>query len=346
MKKNVPKKERSRKMSELQIGIIGFGKIAQTRHIPEFAANSGCRLRGFYNPTVTRAEEVSARYGGIVYSSAEELIADPGLDAVVVCTPNETHCTYSVAALRAGKHVLCEKPMALTLSDCECMVSAAEEAGRILMIGQNQRLKPEYAAARELLQSGAVGKVLTFRSCFCHAGPEHWAIVPGNGTWFFSAERSGLGVMGDLGVHMIDVIRFLLDDEVKSIRSIMKTLDKTDLSGNRIRVPDNALCLVEMQNGPIGTVSSSWTYYGNTDNSTVISGTEGVLRINDGKSSSLCFYPSVGEPQRFDYSGRPRNSGVADAFIRSILTGTAPPSSGRDVLGSMRAVFDAMRFSE
>ena len=117
-------------MDKIHVGILGCGKIAQTRHIPEFSANSSCRLRGFFNPTVSRAEDMSSRYGGIVYTSAEDLISDPEIDAVAICTSNETHYELSNKALHAGKHVLCEKPMALSLSECEKMVTAAEESGK------------------------------------------------------------------------------------------------------------------------------------------------------------------------------------------------------------------------
>ena len=106
----------------INIGILGCGKIAQVRHIPEYAANPSCRLVGFYNPTKSRAEDMATKYGGLAYDTAEELLANPEIDAVSVCAANYAHAELAIQAMKAGKHVLCEKPMAITLSDCEEMV--------------------------------------------------------------------------------------------------------------------------------------------------------------------------------------------------------------------------------
>ena len=117
----------------LKIGVVGCGKIAQVRHIPEYAANQNARLVGFFNPSIHRAEEMAAKYGGKVYATAEELFADPEIDAVSVCAANYAHAELTIQALRAGKHVLCEKPMAITLEDCEHMLCEAEKAGKRLL---------------------------------------------------------------------------------------------------------------------------------------------------------------------------------------------------------------------
>lgn len=109
---------------------------------------------------------MAARYGGKAYDSYQALLADPEIDAVSVLTPNFTHAEISIAALKAGKHVLCEKPMAVTLADCEAMAETARQTGKKLMIGQNQRLTPAHRKARELLQSGAIGDVISFRTTF------------------------------------------------------------------------------------------------------------------------------------------------------------------------------------
>ena len=110
----------------LNVAVLGCGKIAQVRHIPEYAANENVRLVGFYNPTASRAEDMAKKYGGKVYLSPEELLADPEVEAVSVCSANYAHASLTIAALEAGKHVLCEKPMATTWEDCEAMLAAAE----------------------------------------------------------------------------------------------------------------------------------------------------------------------------------------------------------------------------
>ena len=138
----------------IKVGIIGCGKIAQVRHIPEYAANPDAEVYGFYDINLARAEELAQKYGGKAYASYEELLADPEIAAVSVCAANHAHAEISIAALKAGKHVLCEKPMAVTLEECEAMVAAAKESGKYLMIGQNQRLAKAHAKAKELIEQG------------------------------------------------------------------------------------------------------------------------------------------------------------------------------------------------
>ena len=130
------------------IGIIGCGKIAQVRHIPEYAENKDAKLLGYYDINLARAQSLAETYGGTAYATVEELLANPEIDAVSVCAANFAHAELTIAALKAGKHVLCEKPMAITLAECEAMVAAAKEAGKFLMIGHNQRLAKAHAVAR------------------------------------------------------------------------------------------------------------------------------------------------------------------------------------------------------
>ena len=261
----------------LKIGILGCGKIAQVRHIPEYADNPNCELVGFFNPTKSRAEDMAAKYGGKAYDSAEELLADPEIDAVSVCAANNAHAELTIKALRAGKHVLCEKPMAISLADCEEMVKVAKEEGKLLMIGQNQRLTKAHELAKKVIAEGEIGKVITFRTSFGHGGPETWSITPGKNTWFFDKTKAAMGAMADLGIHKTDLIQFLLGENVVRTTAKLTTLDKRGADGNLIGVDDNAICIYEMADGVIGTMTASWTYYAAEDNSTVIYGTEGVL---------------------------------------------------------------------
>ena len=155
----------------ITVGLIGCGKIGQVRHLPEYAANKDCVITALYDINLERAQALAKQYGATAYESVEALLASD-VEAVSVCSSNTSHAEITIAALKAGKHVLCEKPMATTLSDCEAMVAAAKEAGKRLMIGQNQRLAGAHQKAKELIDAGAIGRVLTFRTYFCHGGPE------------------------------------------------------------------------------------------------------------------------------------------------------------------------------
>lgn len=180
----------------VRVGIIGCGKIAQVRHIPEYEANPNAEVVALYDVDHDRACELAEHHGATAYNSLDDLLDDPDIDAVSVCTSNATHAEATIKALRAGKHVLCEKPMAVTLEECEQMVTAAEVAAKVsgakLMIDQNQRFAKAHIRAKELLDAGRIGRVLTFRTTFGHGGPETWSVDPGTGSWFFDPKRASM----------------------------------------------------------------------------------------------------------------------------------------------------------
>mgnify|MGYP000880148850 CR=1 FL=1 len=262
----------------INIGVIGCGKIAQVRHLPEYADNADCRIVALYDLNLERAKQLAKKYGAEACASYEELLARKDIDAVSICTANASHAEITIAALKAGKHVLCEKPMATTIEECESMVNAAKESGRFLMIGHNQRLAKGHAMARRLIEDGAIGKILTFKTSFGHCGPETWTIDAKN-NWFFDKNLAVFGALADLGIHKTDLIQFLTGEKVVEVTAYIGTLDKKDKNGSLIGVDDNAICIYRMSNGAVGTMTASWTYYGSEDNSTVLYGTEGIMYI-------------------------------------------------------------------
>ena len=335
----------------IKIGILGCGKIAQVRHIPEYAANPDCQLVGFYNPTKSRAEDMAAKYGGLAYDTAEELLANPEIDAVSVCAANYAHAALSIQALKAGKHVLCEKPMATTLADCEAMVECAKKNGKFLMIGHNQRLAKAHMEAKRLIDAGLIGDIITFRTSFGHGGPETWAIKPGKDTWFFDKSKAAMGVMADLGVHKTDLIQYLTGQRVVRTTARLVTLDKRGEDGELIGVDDNAVCIYEMSGGAFGTMTASWTYYGAEDNSTVLYGTKGIMRIYDDPAHSIVVKLADGQEQVYDVEQIHTNdnqakSGVIDLWVDCLKNNRAPEISGESALCAMRAVFASIASSQ
>ncbi len=333
------------------VGIIGCGRIAQERHLPEYQENPNAVIIGVYDVNMDRAREIAEKYSAKAYSSYEELLKDPKIDAVSVCSANSTHAEISVAALNAGKHVLCEKPMAITYEECKSMTEAAKANGRYLMIGQNQRLTKAHIRAKEMIEEGVIGQVLTFRTTFGHGGPETWSIDPGKKTWFFDRKKAAMGAMADLGIHKTDLIQFLLSQKVVETTAKLVTLDKRDASGELIGVDDNAICIYKMSGGAIGTMTASWTYYGEEDNSTILYGTKGILRIYDDPAHAIVLVSHDGKRTEYDIEAIQTNdnqtkSGVIDLFIESLEKGIEPEISGESVLDAMKAVFASIKSSE
>lgn len=335
----------------INVGILGCGKIAQVRHIPEYAENPDVKLAAFYNPSRKRAEEKAEKYGGKVYDTAEELLADKSIDAVSICAANYAHAELSIKAMEAGKHVLCEKPMATTLADCEAMVECAKRTGKFLMIGHNQRLARAHVEAKRLIDQGLIGDIITFRTTFGHGGPETWAINPGKNVWFFDKKKAAMGAMADLGVHKTDLIQFLTGQRVVRTTARLVTLDKRGEDGELIGVDDNAVCIYEMSGGAFGTMTASWTYYGAEDNSTVLYGTKGIMRIYDDPAHSIVVKLSDGEEQVYDVEQIQTNdnqtkSGVIDLWVECLKNNTPPEISGESALYAMRAVFASIESSQ
>ncbi|OPG95094.1 dehydrogenase [Chryseobacterium mucoviscidosis] len=327
-------------MSKIKVAVFGCGAIAERRHIPEYAANENVELVAFADPIVERAEKMAETYGGKAYSSYEELLASEEVDAVSVCTPNYLHASMAIAAANAGKHVLVEKPMAVTTEEGEQMIEAAKKNGVYLMVGHNQRLMPPHVKAKEILDSGKLGKVLNFRTSFGHPGPEGWS-VDGAESWFFRKEEAIMGAMGDLGVHKSDFIRYLLDDEVSEVAGFISTLHKENT-----KVDDNATCLLRMKSGAIGTLVASWTQYRAGDNSTVLWCENGVMKIGTVEGDEVIVELTNGTVKTYKVGAMATNekqvpSGVIDAFVESIVTQTPPSISGEEGLRSLQVILAA-----
>lgn len=334
-----------------KIGIIGCGKIAQVRHIPEYLENKDACLAGFYDLNVDRAKELAKKYDAKFYISYEELLADEEIEAVSVCAANSAHAEITIAALNAGKHVLCEKPMATTLEECEAMVEASRRNGKILMIDQNQRLAKAHVEAKRMLQEDVIGDVITFRTTFGHGGPETWSIDPGKNTWFFDSKKAVMGAMADLGIHKTDLIQYLTSEKVVETTAYLATLNKRDINNHLIGVDDNAICIYKMSGGIVGTMTASWTYYGAEDNSTILYGTKGIMRIYDDTDHAIVVIAKDGTRTEYDVEAIQTNdnqtsTGIIDLFMESVEEGKEPAISGESVLTAMRAVFASIEASK
>lgn len=329
------------RMDKIRVGIIGCGSISKHRHIPEYAALSNVQLVAFCDPVLERAEAFASQYGGKAYSNYEDMLKQEQLDAVSVCTPNTLHAPMSIAAAEAGLHVLVEKPMATSEEEAQAMIEAAERNGVFLMVGHNQRLMPPHVKAKEILQSGILGKVLTFRTSFGHPGPEGWS-VDGKESWFFRKDEAFVGAMGDLGVHKSDLIRWLLDDEVAEVAAFVGTQHKEDTD-----VDDNASCLLRMRSGATGTLVASWTYYRGEDNSTVLWCENGVIKIGTDPVDQVIVELRDGTVNKYQVGDIATNekqtvSGVIDAFIDSIVNKEKPSISGEEGLKSLKVILKAL----
>lgn len=331
----------------LKVGIIGCGSIAQHRHLPEYEANPYVQIVAVCDSNKKRAKEIANNYGVNMYTDYNELINCEELDAVSVCTPNHLHASISITALQAGIHVLCEKPMATSKADAEMMIGAAEKSGKKLMIGHNQRFVASHQKAKQLIKSGAIGKIYSFRTAFGHSGPENWS-VDGKESWFLKKEEAFLGAMGDLGVHKADLIRYILNEEITEVGAFVETSAKTFSN-----VDDCAVCILKSESGIIGTLAASWSYVSKEDNSTIIYGEKATLRLEDDPTNSLIIQYKNGEVVKYELNkiqsnatvGQ-SNSHVIEQFVVSILSDKEPLINGVDGMKSLEVILAAIQSSE
>lgn len=337
----------------LKAGIIGCGSIARQRHAHEYMLNPETSIAGFYDLMPERARAMAETFGGKVYETVDEMLADPEIDVVSVCAANAQHAELTIRALEAGKHVFCEKPMAITLEECEAMAAAAKKSGKRLLIDQNQRLAPAHMKAKEILSAGTLGRVITFRSTFGHKGPEMWSADKGNHTWFFRKATAAFGSMADLGIHKLDLLRYLIGDEIETVYSVMKVLDKKLPDGSPIEVDDNSVEVLTFKNGATGTVTTSWTHYGEECNETVLYCEKGIMKLYSDPNYSLKIVNADGTQVLYaldrlqtNDDAQQASSGAIDEFIGAIVTGRESILDAEAVLGSMRAVFACLKSAE
>lgn len=334
-------------MSKLRIGVIGCGSIAKYRHLPEYAANKAVEIVAVCDIVEERVNEIAKVYQAKAYTDYKELLASEQLDAISVCLPNYLHAPVSIDALNNGLHVLCEKPMATSQEEADAMIEAAKKNGKKLMIGHNQRFVRSHQLAKQLIESGVIGKIYSFRTAFGHPGPEGWS-VDGRESWFFEKEKAYIGAMGDLGVHKTDLIRYLLGEEITEVGAFIETSAKGNTD-----VDDNAVCALKTESGIIGTLAASWSYTAKEDNSTIIYGEKAILRLEDNPTYSLVVQYTNGEVVNYELGkiqsneeGGQNTSHVIDHFVSSIVEDKEPLITGEEGMKSLAVILAAIKSNE
>ena len=191
-----------------RVAVIGYGGMGAGSHCKKILASDVCELAGIYD--IDPEKRAKAEADGIkAYSTREDLLADPSVDIVTVATPNDSHEEIVIASLKAGKHVICEKPVALSLDSLERMIAVAEAEGRIFSVHQNRRFDIDILAVKKVIESGEIGKPINLESRI-HGSrgiPSDWR----------GKKEFGGGMLYDWGIHIIDQACMVLGYDVKSV---------------------------------------------------------------------------------------------------------------------------------
>jgi predicted dehydrogenase len=227
-------------MKRIGVGIIGSGAIAERAHIPSYLRTPECRLIAIADNHLERAKDVAHRYGvPDSYSNHEDLLSSADINAVSVCTPPSTHCEIVLEACRKGKHVLCEKPLALSLREADEMINAAKKAGVILSVGHQLRFMPNVLRSRELLKKKAIGRVLT---CYGQWGAGSVFFGWTTASDYYLKPESGIDAILNYGTHVLDLFNFLFGDPLR----VCGFMGQGQIKG--VTLSDRAAAVIEYEN--------------------------------------------------------------------------------------------------
>ena len=324
--------------TKVRYGIVGYGLFAERAIAPAMTASTKSILVAVQKRSIEQArEKAKALSLPYAFQTAQELVHCPDVDAVFIASANSAHHDEVIAAARAGKHILVEKPMALNTAEAEQMVAECERNNVKLMVGQVLRFSPLVRRVRELVKAGVLGTIVSARADYFYDARLS------RRSWLLDRPVAGGGPIYDIGVHCLDTLRFVLDDEVRFVQSIL-TPSPTSTTTER-----SAILSLEFSKGALGSVACSFD--GPVRHTMLeVVGTEGLAYALDftagEQSSTLCIEKRTGGPA-------PETKTVAidipnlsieeiSAFSQCILENSPSPIPGRDGIENQKVLDLAM----
>lgn len=343
-------------MKPVKVAVIGTGSISDL-HLKCYRNNPNAELVAVCDLNGERAKAKAENYGAArSYTDYKEMLANPDIDAVSICTWNNTHVPLSIAALEAGKHVLVEKPLARTVEEALQAQQAVDATGKTLMVGFVRRYDPNIAMLRRFADSGEVGPFYFAKASFTRR-------LGNPGGWFADVERSGGGPLIDIGVHAIDLVWYMMNkpkpvsvsgNTYKKLgnRSNVRNLSfytAADYDPDRNTVEDCANALIRFENGASLLVDVSFTLHAKEDSSSIkLYGEKGGIEIDpevtivtERNDTILNVFPQV-DHKGFNFDAAFQNE--IDHFITCVQNGEKPISpveDGVEMMRMLRAVYES-----
>ena len=282
-------------MSRTKVAILGAGFIAEIhaesyqRFVPE------AEVVAVYTRKPERAEAFAKKHGiKRWFAELEPAIAESGCELADICLPNFLHHRAVLAAAGAGKHIIIEKPLCLTLEEADEMIAACKAAQRKLLYAEELCFAPKYERVRRLVNEGAVGKIYQMRQSEKHSGP--------HSDWFYDVEQSGGGAVMDMGCHGLAWFRWMLGGNPKPI-SVYAHMQNGLLHKGRTRAEENSVTMVEFEGGAIGIAENSWAKHGGMDDRVEVYGTGGVIYADLFQGNSALTYSEKGYGYAMEKAG-------------------------------------------
>ncbi len=307
-------------MEKIKFAIIGCGRIGR-RHV-DHIQNVG-QLVDVCDIDASKLEEIKTNHSVKTYEDADELLKNTEADVVSICSPNGLHFQHTIAALKAGKHVLCEKPMALTVDDCGKMISESLKANKRLFIVKQNRFNPPVDAVKKAIDEGKLGRVLSVQlNCFWNRNERYY-----ENSWKGTKKLDGGSLFTQFS-HFIDLLYWIIGD-VKSV----KGFNGNYLHEGIVEFEDHGVAVVEFYNGALGTINyTTNSYGGNMEGSLTIFGEKGTVKVGGQYLNELEYQriegyeisglPPGNPPNSYgQYQGSMSNHGEVYQNVVSVLTG-------------------------
>jgi predicted dehydrogenase len=227
-------------------GVIGVGRFVKRFMGPAILRSDSSRFVGIFSRSTEKAKDFAEEFGvEYTYNSLEKMLNNPEIDVIYIASPNNLHTTQTIQVAESGKHVFCEKPMALTEQECEAMINACEKNNVKLGLNFQNRYHPAHIMARDYIKSNKIGKLFVAKAQYCHGSMKgRWQ------GWRNDPAATGAGALVGTGLHPIDLLRFLLDSEIKKVRSLV--VNKTKYH----QVDEMVYLILEFENGVDATLIS------------------------------------------------------------------------------------------
>jgi scyllo-inositol 2-dehydrogenase (NAD+) len=328
-------------MPELRVAVVGAGRAGMVHATNITNYVKGAHVSAVVDSDIAAAERASqALDSPKTFRSLEDALQADALDAVVITTPTFTHQDLTLLAATAGKHVFCEKPMALDLAQCSEMIRATESAGVVLQIGFMRRFQPEFAEAKRRIVAGDIGTPMVVKSLTRGPGlPPKWA-------WDINASN---GMLAEVNSHDFDCVRWLAGADIErvyaetaNIKGAVRGVDVDDFY-------DNAVVTVRFTNGSIGAIDGTCPADYGYDARAEVVGSEGLLLIGDVRGQAIVQITDrdtgVVSPVHRTWPDRFRDAYLAEmtAFVRCAVDGDTPQATGEDGYRALQGVMASNR---
>ena len=339
-------------MTRTRVALIGAGFIADIhaesyrRFVPD------AELVCVYSRSDERAGAFAGKHGISRWSSdLDATLAGTDCDVFDICLPNHMHARTVIAAAAAGKHVIIEKPLCLTLEEADAMIAVCKTHNRKLMYAEELCFAPKYERVRQLVREGAVGPIYYMRQCEKHSGP--------HSDWFYDLDQSGGGALMDMGCHGFAWFRWMLGPNAKPL-TVYAQMQTGLLHRARTRCEENSLCIVEFEGGVVGIVENSWAKLGGMEDRVEVCGNAGVVYADLFMGNSALTYSEKGYGYAMEKAGATQgwsfttfeeafNQGYPQelqhfiACVRNDLTPVTTGEDGRAVLEMINAAYHSAR---